>query len=500
MFLRKLKNASHTISFQIVEKVGRTNKLVKHLGTAKTIAEQRDLEEEAKLYLEKTRLDKGIVSLFDSRFETGELDRTLSRFEFLAVHNTNLYRFLLRFHDLLGFGGLSDPVFRDLMLARIMSPLSKVKTRDYLENSLGIKYSLSSVYRCLKLAYKNNYQNKLEELVLSFVKQYVSPTISVLFFDVTTLYFEAHDEDDFRKCGFSKDHKNNQPQVVVSLTVTHEGFPLNWQIFSGETYEGHTLLPCIRESIKRTGAQKLVVVADAGMLNKKNLDSLEADKLHYIVGARLHQLSDKFKEKIAKIPKRDKTGRRFELSNTQTLLVTYSTKRAAKNKADRKKQVEKAKKALAKGKEVSGRLKYLSKSEPTTWVLNKELIAENKKYDGLKGYITNYPKLSNREILKRYSDLWRVENAFRMSKSDLLARPIFHTLEESIKAHLTLVFGALAISRYIEYLTHKSIKKVVEVLSQAQEIIIRDTVTKQITTRAINPSYATKLLLNLTRK
>jgi len=500
MFLRKLKNASDTVSFQIMEKVGRTNKVVKHLGTAKTLAEQRDLESLASEYLKKVRLDKGVVSLFDSRFEIREIEQVLSRFEFLAVHNSNLYHFLLHFHNLLGFGSLGDSVFRDLMLARIMSPLSKVKTRDYLENSLGIKYSLSSVYRCLKLAYKNNYQTKLEELVLSFVKQYVSPTISVLFFDVTTLYFEAHDEDDFRKCGFSKDHKNNQPQVVVSLTVTHEGFPLNWQIFSGETYEGHTLLPCIRESIKRTGAKKLVVVADAGMLNKKNLDSLQADKLHYIVGARLHQLSDKLKEKIIKIPKRDKTGRRFELSDTQTLLVTYSTKRAAKNKADRKKQVEKARKALAKGKEVSGRLKYLSKSEPTTWVLNKDLIAENKKYDGLKGYITNYPKLSNREILKRYGDLWRVENAFRMSKSDLMARPIFHTLEESIKAHLTLVFGALAISRYIEYLTHKSIKKIVEILGQAQEVIIRDTITHQTITKPVHPTYAAKLLLGLIRK
>lgn len=500
MFLRKLKNGAGTVSFQIVEKVGRTNKLVKHLGTAKTLAEQRDLEDTARLYLDKTRLDKGILSLFDSRFEVGEFERALSRFEFLSVHNTNLYRFLIHFYNLLGFDQLQNSVFRDLMLVRIMSPLSKVKTRDYLENSLGINYSLSTIYRCLKLAYKNDYQARIEELVLTFVKKFISPTISVLFFDVTTLYFEAHDEDDFRKCGFSKDHKNNQPQVVVSLTVTHEGFPLNWQIFSGETYEGHTLIPCIRESIKRTGAQKLVVVADAGMLNKNNLDSLEADKLHYIVGARLHQLSDKFKAKITKIPKRDKTGRRFKLSDTQTLLVTYSTKRSAKNKADRKKQVEKARQALAKGKEVSGRLKYLSKSEPTTWVLNKELIAENKKYDGLKGHITNYPKLSNREILKRYGDLWRVENAFRMSKSDLVARPIFHTLEESIKAHLTLVFGALAISRYIEYLTHKSIKKIVETLGQAQEIIIRDTVTHQITTKAINPSYAAKLLLKLTER
>ncbi len=500
MFLRKLKNAAHTVSFQIVEKVGRTNKVVKHLGTAKTIAEQRDLQEQADEYLKKVRLDKGVMSLFDSRFATNEVEQILSRFEFLAVHNTNLYRFLSHFYDQLGFGQLQDSVFRDLMLARIMSPLSKVKTRDYLENSLGINYSLSSVYRTLKLAYKNEYQAKLEELTLLFVKKHISSTISVLFFDVTTLYFEAHDEDDFRKCGFSKDHKNNQPQVVVSLTVTHEGFPLNWKIFSGETYEGHTLIPCIRESAKRTGAQKLVVVADAGMLNKNNLDSLEADKLHYIVGARLHQLSDKLKTKISAIPKRDKTGRRFELSSTQTLLVTYSTKRAAKNKADRKKQVEKAKKALAKGKEVSGRLKYLSKSEPTTWVLNKELIAENKKYDGLKGYITNYPKLSNREILKRYGDLWRVENAFRMSKSDLLARPIFHTLEESIKAHLTLVFGALAISRYIEYLTHKSIKKIVEILGQAQEIIIRDTVTHQTITKSVHPTYAANVILGLIRK
>lgn len=500
MFLRKSKNTAHTVSFQIVKKVGRVNKLVKHLGTAKTLAEQKDLEEVARLYLEKARLDQGIISLFDSRFEVDEVERALSRFEFLAVHNSNLYRFLLYFYDLLGFGELHDSMFRDLMLARIISPLSKVKTRDYLEDSLGINYSLSSVYRTLRMAYKGSYQTKIEELVLSFVKKNISPIISVLFFDVTTLYFEAHDEDDFRKCGFSKDHKNNQPQVVVSLTVTHEGFPLNWQVFSGETYEGHTLLPCIRESVKRTGAEKLVVVADAGMLSKNNLDSLEADKLNYIVGARLHQLSDKFKEKITKIPKRDKTGRRFKLSDTQTLLVTYSTKRSAKNKADRKKQVEKAKKALAKGKEVSGRLKYLSKSEPTTWVLNKELIAENKRYDGLKGYITNYPKLSNREILKRYGDLWRVENAFRMSKSDLMARPIFHTLEESIKAHLTLVFGALAISRHIEYTTNKSIKKIVNILGQAQEIIIRDTLTHKTITRPINPSYTAKLLLNLARK
>lgn len=482
-----------------MKKVGRKNEVVKHIGTARTPLELKYFQQEAQEFINNERIKTGVISLFDSRFTKSDLTVFLNKINFVKALDTVTYQFFHHFYDFIGFSSLKDDCFKDLVIARIIEPLSKAKTRDLLEIKFGKRYSLTTIYRTLAKIYKNNYQSKLEQIVCKFVKQKISSTISVLFFDVTTLYYESFDEDNFRKCGFSKDHKANQPQIVVALTVTKFGIPLHLQVFEGNKFEGHTMLPCITELINTYQLKEFVVVADSAMLSKNNLDQLENNRLKYIVGARLGNLNQKlFEEIINKVKKVDGKSTRFNLNKNKILVISYSSKRAAKDKHSREKQIKKAQSVLNKPSTINNRYKFLTKIKNNEWQLNQKNIIKTQQLEGLKGYITNATGLNNNQIIQKYSELWQVEKSFRMSKSDLKARPIFHTLKESINAHLLIVFIALVIARYVELITGKSIKKVVEILNPIKEIIVQDKISKQTISKFTNLNNHAKQLLKFT--
>lgn len=306
-----------------------------------------------------------------------------------------------------------------------------------------------------------------------------SPTISVLFFDVTTLYYESFNEDDLRKFGFSKDNKSNQPQLVVTLTVTAEGFPLHLRVFPGNKFEGHLMLPCIKEIIKKHELNDFVVVADSAMVSHTNMEELEKKNLSYIVGARLGNLPTKIWEQIITVPKIDGATKRFDFGNNRILVVSYSQKRANKDRSDREKQLKRAQFALNNPSVVSKRFKFLKKVENHDLELNTENVTKSQLLEGLKGYLTNATNLADEEIIAKYSQLWQVEKSFRISKSDLKARPVFHTVEERIKAHLTIVFASLAIIRLVEKTTGKSIQKVLWLLDQVKEVVMEEKISRE---------------------
>ncbi len=443
MFVRKAANKSGNTSVQVVKKVKRKNKVLKHLGTARTPLELAHLVKAGQEYIKRQRIDSGIISLFDSRFEKPALEKLLAKLSFTQSLETATYQFLKYFYQAIGFNKLGDPCFQDLVIARIIKPSSKRQTREFLEFRLGKKYSLTKIYRTLRTAGSEQCQEQIEQIVHQFVIDKISPVISVVFFDVTTLYYEAFDEDEVRKCGFSKDCKHGQPQVMAAITVTIHGMPLAMRMFPGNTFEGHVLLPCLEETIVRFQSDDCVVVADSAMLNKDNLDLLEERELKYIVGARLGNLSQKLFQAIIKIPKADKTTIRLSLTKKRFMVIAYSSKRARKDKHDREKQIKKAKEVLAKPEKISQRYKFIRLSKKKVHDLNQPLIKKAKQLEGLKGYVSNAKKLKDEEIVSKYAELWQVEKAFRMSKSDLKARPIFHTLRQSIETHLLLVFTAL---------------------------------------------------------
>ena len=359
-------------------------------------------------------------------------------------------------------------------------------------------YSLTALYRTMQVAILKDYQGKIESVLWDFLQKQ-GETVSVLFFDVTTLYFESFDEDGFRNCGFSKDHKANQPQVTVTLTVTPSGFPLHLRSFSGNKFEGHTIIPCILNIREKHKLDDLIVVADSAMVSQTNMEELEKQSLKFIVGARLSNLSKTIFQQIISVPKTDGTTQRFSLGNNRILVVSYSQKRAAKDRSDREKQLKRANYALTNPSSVARNFKFLEKTKFGEFSLNQNLLAKAEQLEGLKGYITNAIYLTDIEIIAKYSQLWQVEKSFRISKSDLKARPIFHTAKEKIEAHLLIVFTALAIIRLAENTTKLSRAKILERLRPVKQIIIEDKLTKERISRFIQPNDEAMSLLKLAK-
>lgn len=499
MFIRKVASRSGNTAVQVVKKVDRQNKVLKHLGTAKTPLELAHLVKTGQEYINRQRINSGVISFFDSRFEKSDLEKLLSKLSFTQSLATATYQFFKHFYRAIGFNKLKNDCFQDLVIARIIKPGSKRQTREFLESKLGKRYSLTKIYRTLRIAFDQHYQKQIEQIVHRFVTRKISFIISVVFFDVTTLYYEALDEDEVRKCGFSKDCRYNQPQVVIALTVTIEGIPLAMRMFPGNTFEGHVLLPCLEETITRFQSDDCVVVADSAMLSQDNLDLLEEHKLKYIVGARLGNLSQELFRKAIEIPRVDRATIRISLNQERFLVVAYSTKRAAKDRHDREKQIKKAREVLARPEKISRWYKFIRSAKKGSHCLNQPLIKKAEQLEGLKGYISNANKLEGEEIVSQYAELWQVEKAFRMSKSDLKARPIFHTIRQSIEAHLLIVFTALVIARYVELKTNQSINRVIKTLNQVKEIIVEDPTSRETASKFTKLNSESRKLLKLAK-
>jgi transposase len=252
-----------------------------------------------------------------------------------------------------------------------------------------------------------------------------------------------------------------ETQVVVGLVVNRDGFPLYFDVFSGNTFEGHTFVPVIKNVQALLGSSDMVVIADSAMISQDNIEKLVEENIGFIVGARIANLPVKLFDSIVADLNTEDEKIYTTTYREQRLICQYSAKRALKDKSDRLKQVSKAQKIITTPSAVTSRFKFI-RADGEKYVLNQELITKSEKIEGIKGYLTN-TKLPENMIIDRYHDLWRVENSFRITKSDLEARPIFHRLDATIKAHLVIVFAGLAIARYIEIKTGMSIQKVIKV-------------------------------------
>jgi len=278
-------------------------------------------------------------------------------------------------------------------------------------------------------------------------------------YDVTTLYFEVQQEDDYRKPGLSKERRL-EPQIIIGLLVDRNGLPLGLHSFDGNRAETTTILPVIQAFLAQNGLTKTTIVADAAMLSADNLAALTEAGYTYIVGSRLYKIP-------YDIVEYQKTG---VLSDQQIVTVQqegyrviyqYRAERAALDLRNIEKQVAKARKALS-GQIPAHRTKFLTVKAKGKQ-LNQKLIDKAKALAGVKGYVTNLD-IPDEQVIAYYHQLFQVEAAFRMAKTDLKARPIYHRKRDAIEAHLTIVLAALAISRNIEHLTGISIKQFVKIL------------------------------------
>jgi transposase len=364
--------------------------------------------------------------------------------------------------DSIGFNIIKDELFRHIVIARLAYPTSKLKTVDYLYRYRGILMDVVDVYRFLDRLNKT-YKARIEHIVYEYTKKTLKGNITVVFYDMTTLYFEAEDEDDLRKIGFSKDGKFQKPQIMLGLLVGEEGLLIGYDIFKGNTFEGHTLLPTLKKIQGKYGFSEPIVVADAALLSKDNLKNLEAAKYKFIIGARIKNESDKIKSKILIKAQVMKDGDSYIIKKKDKtrLIVTYSDKRAKKDAHNRERGLRKLRLKVKTGKLTKehinnrGYNKFLSLQGEVKVEIDEDKINEDKQWDGLKGYITN-TNLRAKNIVKNYGHLWQIEKAFRISKTDLRVRPIFHQRQRRIKAHICIAFVAYIIYKELERLLKKA--------------------------------------------
>jgi transposase len=513
MYIRvKTSNNGATTYVQIVQAIRKADKvsqkIVRHVGVANSPDELRGLKVLAASM--KDALEAGGQQfLFKPEEITGLVP---SKTEYDDSHyNVNLkdlfeeQRLISGFHEIYGTlydnmgykkvianaskAKISSRILKDIVIARIANPLSKRASSLMLEEDYGITIDLDKIYRMM---------DRLDEDAITRIKQIayqntlslLGGKIDVIFYDATTLYFESFTEDMLKQNGYGKDGKFGQPQVLLALMVTSDGHPIDYEVFSGSTYEGHTLVDAVSKIKGKYEIERVVFVADSAMLSGDNIARLEKlnDKIDFIVGARIKSMEGHIKKKILDSKNYSTIDNQSQIAefdyNSKRLIVSYSSKRAAKDAHDRARAIDKLHKKLLKSKSAkshlsnSGYRKYLKINATSSIEIDQDKIESDSAWDGLHGVITN-SDLAPADVLKKYGDLWNVEAAFRVTKHDLAVRPVFHWKSHRIKAHIAICFMAYSMVKNLEHrvgLQYKklSIESIRKTLAHVQTSILYD--------------------------
>ena len=297
------------------------------------------------------------------------------------------------------------------MVARVCQPLSKVATVEYLKSYFDEEVHLHNIYRYMDKLYSNQ-RELVQKISVEHTLKILGGCIGLVFYDVTTLYFESapKPDDELRQAGFSKDGKTAESQIVLGLLVSEDGYPLSYSIFNGSQYEGRTMIPIIDDFVRRFSLTDFIVVADSGLMSEKNVKLLESAGYKYILGARIRSESPRIKEWILSIEKKDGHCEACMKNETQRLIVSYSNFRARKNAWNRDKGVARLRTAFVKGTLTKDKLnkrgfnKFLDINKDITVSINEEKIVDDSLWDGLKGYITN-TELPDMEVISQYHGL-----------------------------------------------------------------------------------------------
>jgi transposase len=450
MFPRPKKNKSGSVSIQIISKSRGKYKVVKTVGCATT---QHDIENLTLLAKQQIEELSQQSTLFPSQNDE-IVDRVFASLTNSSIRTVGPELIFGRIFDFIGFNKIENDMFRHLVISRLAFPLSKLKTIDYLFRYQGVIHDIDAIYRFLDKL-NNKLKDQVEQIVFAHTLQVLQGNISVVFYDMTTLYFEASDEDDLRKTGFSKDGKHQNPQIFIGLLVGLGGYAIAYDIFEGNTYEGHTLIPFIEKMSMKFKIGKPVVVADAGLLTNKNIKALEGKGYEYIIGARIKNESEKTKAQILTHSFSDGATISIKEKDVTRLIVNYSSSRSKKDAYNRKRGLNRLEKQVKAGRLTKSNInnrgynKYLKLNGEISIEIDYEKYNKDQVWDGLKGYITN-TKLTDEQVMENYKNLWQIEKAFRMSKTDLRIRPIYHRLRDRIEAHICISFVAYSIYKELE--------------------------------------------------
>jgi hypothetical protein len=476
-YVRTVKTASGAMAVQIVHSSHRGSRDIEHIGSAHDDAELELLKAVARQRLAAGQGDLGLGPGFGGG-EGGPLPITSSRMG-------HLLDALTRGYDVLGFGLATgkDEVFRQLVLARIIEPASKLDSLRVLEEAGVVPASYATLKRRLPAYAKASWRQKLSAACAAHAR--LGPA-SLVLYDVSTLYFETDAGDGFREPGFSKERRL-EPQITIGLLTGQDGFPLMVSAFEGNMAETRTMLPVIEAFMAAHRLPDVTVVADAGMISEANQKAIEAAGLSFILGMRIPHVPYvvarwRREHPGEEIPDGQVFTQPWPAGPTakrrdQVIYYQYRHDRARRTLRGIDEQVTKAEKAVA-GKVPVKRNRFIRLSGGARSV-NRELEAKARALAGLKGYVTNLracpdgTPVTAEFVIGAYHRLFEIEKSFRMSKHDLQARPIYHHQRDSIEAHLTIVFAALAVSRWTEDRTGWSIRKFVRTARRYRTIEIQ---------------------------
>jgi transposase len=526
MFVRVKSKPNGKKAVQIVESYRRadkvTQKIIRHIGQALTDRELDELKRLAQSIIDEMKnekqpalplldpLKKVVRKLINSKPTNDSVKiKNLREEQRIIVGIAEVFGKLYRdlnFSTLIE-GSKKDvqwnSILESCVLARIANPVSKRRTASLLEEDYGVKLPLEKIYRMMdNLAER---ESSIKQHIAKTTRSLFKEKVDVLFFDVTTLYFESFKADDLRNFGFSKDCKFKETQVMLALVTTTNGLPITYKLFPGNTYEGNTLIETIEELKGEYAINNVMLVADRAMFNEKNLSKMESLGVTYIVAAKLKTLPGALKSEVLG------TGYKPEVVKNELhwigefehkkrrLIVSYSSKRARKDAADRQRLIDrlmkKAKEKKIKIKDLIpnyGSKKFI-KIENGDATINDEKIEADAQWDGLHGIITNSKDKSSVELLSRYRDLWQIEEAFRISKHDLKMRPIYHWSEPRIRAHILICFISLTLAKQAVYRVGvqqdaMSFEQIRNELLHAQSSVVIDISSKK---KYIIPSHVT---------
>jgi transposase len=449
VYVRKKKNKSGVISVQVIDTSGSVDRLLKTIGHSADEEEVSNLVRQAHQFIVEYTHQKEFVF------------NTLPKEKFVNTLKTGLKKvqvigpelILGKLFDEIGFNQVPDEFFRHLVLSRLIFPSSKLKTSEYLLRYQNVVLEVDSIYRYLDKL--ESQRDIVQRISFEHTLKLFNGEISIVFYDVTTLYFEVSDEDDLRKTGFSKEGKHQHPQIVLGLLVSLYGYPLAFEIYEGNKFEGHTLIPVVEGFKQKYNLNKLVVIADAGLLSRENIAELLKHGYEFILGARIKNESNALKKAILGYNYTDGHSVVLKRDESTNLIVSFALARARKDERNRQRGLAKLERQLNKGRLTKQQInnrgynKYLKLDGQVKITIDYDRFNADSKWDGLKGYITNC-QLPKEEVIENYKHLWQIEKAFRISKTDLRIRPIYHRLGKRISAHMIIAFSAYKLYKELE--------------------------------------------------
>ena len=491
--IEKFRKIGQEIIIKMKNEISPTFKGLEYLHTPQRKRDKKKIGPHHTVYIEtlkeKTRIHQGIADVFGQTFEQLELHRAIGS----------------------GYKqGEFKEILKEIVLSRLSDPCSKRKSVKIIERNRGKQFDLNKVYRLMDKLYKK--EDEIKTRVFHKTLSLLKERIHIAFFDVTTLYFESFEPDTLRICGYSKDNKVKETQVVLALMTSVEGLPIGYELFPGNTCEGKTLIKVVEKFEQIYDIAEVSIIADRAMFTRENLQVLNKKKTKFIVASKLKTMSRVMKEQILKevqdhcVQKVKSSFIKSYVYEGQRLIVSYNSHRANRDKKSRLEIIEKLQKQMDEGKIPLSRLirntgsrKYLTidKKSRQEASLDSEKIKEAERWDGIHGVITNHTEdvFTEREIFERYKGLWQIETAFRVNKHDLKMRPIYHWTPKRVKGHILICYLAYSILSFIKFqLSQKHINLSFERLRDELKEVQYSVVSDETTGKAfILPSRVTSL-------